>query len=184
MLALLGRLRPGVALALAGSLLALTLLASHLYVIKRPLAEYRRLRSTRSLLEAEISGGAQRPGEIEQLSREVEALERSLQRGSQSSPPDRLVAHIVDQLDRISGHHEVQLVGVRPGKSKRAFMFEEVPFEVELTGRYFSLYDWLREVERELGPMVVKQYEVHPDRERLARMKLTMVSYQPAEEGS
>ncbi len=56
-------------------------------------------------------------------------------------------------------------------------MFEEVPFEVEIVGGYFSLYDWLRDVEAELGPMVVKQYRISSEERDLTRMSLTMVSY-------
>lgn len=155
----------------------LTLLASYLYVVKRPLAEYRRFRQTRTLLEAELEDESEKAIEIARLSGEVEALENQLARGGASVPVNQMVAHIIDRLDRISETYQVQLVGVKPGTRKEVFMFEEVPFDVEITGEYFSLFDWLREVEQELGPMVVKQYEILPENDNKTRMKLTMVSY-------
>jgi Tfp pilus assembly protein PilO len=163
---------------------ALTLAASFLYVLKRPWLEYGRLQQTRTLLEAEVADEVERSGEIARLTTAVDGLEQQLLRGSQAVPVNQMVAHIIDQLDRISGHHEVQLQGVTPGTSKPVFMFEEVPFEIELTGKYLDLYDWLREVEQELGPMVVKNYEVRPERDGEARMKLTVVSYRTKDGGS
>jgi type IV pilus assembly protein PilO len=174
----LKQLQPRVLFLILFAAIALTATAAYLYVLKKPLAEYRRLRQTRTLLEVEVANGAQNSLEVARLTAEVEALERRLRSGGEAVPVNQMVAHIIDQLDRISGHHTVQLVGVRPGESKEVFMFEEVPFDVEITGGYFSLYDWLREVELELGPMVVKQFDIAPEQKtENTRMRLTMVSY-------
>jgi hypothetical protein len=53
-----------------------------------------------------------------------------------------------------------------------------LPFAIEVSGNYFSLYDWLQEVEKELGPMVVKKIDIEPlsgGQEQF--MRLNMVSY-------
>jgi type IV pilus assembly protein PilO len=178
MLKQLNQIPPRMLLLLLSAVVGLTLAVSYLYVLKAPLTEYRRYRQTRALLEAEVANGAQHSVELAKLENEVEALESRLLSGSQRVSVHQMVAHIIDQLDRIAGHHDVQLVGVKPGSINQVFMFEEVPFDVEITGGYFSLYDWLKEVERELGPMVVKKYDITPvGKANRTRMKLTMVSY-------
>ena len=73
-------------------------------------------------------------------------------------PVNQMVAHVIAQADGICGRHGVQLAGVRPGMGKTVFMFEEVRFDVEIGGNYCSQYDWTKDVEAELGPMVAKRY--------------------------
>lgn len=185
MVELLSRLQPRLLGLVLGATLGLTLLAGYLYVLKQPLAEYRRHQQTRQLLEGEARDGAGNAEEIRRLTAAVEALEGQLLSGSEAVPVNQMVAHIIGQLDRISANHEVELVGVKPGLRKKVFMFEEVPFEVEIKGGYFSLCDWLREVEQELGPMVVKQFTITPESpDDLTRIRLTMVSYRPLENES
>ena len=63
--------------------------------------------------------------------------------------------------------------------------FTEMPFDVEVTGRYFDLFAWLQDAERELRPMVVKQFQLIPHpQEKLLQMSLRVVSYQPLERSS
>ena len=182
MYAQLSRLQPRLLGLVFGATLGLTLLAAYLYVLKKPVAEYRRHQQTRLLLEGEVRNGAGNSEEIQTLTAAVEALERQLLSGSDAVPVNQMVAHIIGQLDRISSNHQVELIGVKPGQRKKVFMFEEVPFEVEIKGGYFSLYDWLREVEQELGPMVVKQFTITPEAPGdMTRIRLTVVSYRPLE---
>ena len=69
-------------------------------------------------------------------------------------------SHVIDVLDRISARHGIDLVSVVPGEKAEVLMFEELPYDVEVRGEYFRLFDWFREVERELHPMVVKRFEL------------------------
>ena len=67
---------------------------------------------------------------------------------------------------------------------KRSRLFVESPVEVEVTGDYFDIARWLRELSSELGFIVVKEYEMQPvtrDANPLLRMKITMVLYRTDE---
>ena len=62
-------------------------------------------------------------------------------------------------------------------------MFDEVPFDIEVAGGYFDLCRWLQQVETELRPMVVKQFQVaSKGAEKRLKMSLRVVSYRPSEE--
>ena len=63
------------------------------------------------------------------------------------------------------------------------WMFEELPYTVEVEGSYFSIHRWLYDVEEELRPMVVKQFQLSPGRggEGVV-LDLKLVAYRTAEE--
>ena len=87
-------------------------------------------------------------------------------------------SYIVDRLDSISAVHDVELVGVTPGAAEEVLMFDEVPYDVEVEGDYFALFRWLREVERELRPMVVKEFNIRPlSKSEAVTMKLRLAAY-------
>ena len=59
---------------------------------------------------------------------------------------------------------------------------EEIPFDVEVSGRYFDLYQWLLDAEQQLRPMVVKRFHLlSPARGTIIRMQLRIVAYRPLE---
>jgi Tfp pilus assembly protein PilO len=94
-----------------------------------------------------------------------------------------MIAFVIGQMDRIAATHAVKLISVEPGNIEKIFLFQELPFHVVVTGNYFSLFDWLDQVERDLGPVVIKEFELtsEPD-SAMRRFTLTLVSYQFAED--
>ncbi len=169
-------------LAMAATVL-LTLLGSWLHLFKQPLSDYARLKQTRTLLEAKVAGKTFLADDAAVLQSEVAALRRQIQGKYPVLPMNEVVAHTVDRLDGVSGRHAVHLLSVKPGSSKKTGSFEELPFSISVSGGYLNLYQWLRDVERELGPMVVRQLDLKPERggEELT-MNLEMVSYKPYQE--
>ena len=81
--------------------------------------------------------------------------------GSSQLPPEKMESYIVDRLDHLSAAHEVELVGVTPGEPEEVLMFDEVPYDVEVSGEYFALFRWLREVERDPDPVLCRLGEDH-----------------------
>ncbi|MFQ5559982.1 MAG: type 4a pilus biogenesis protein PilO, partial [Nitrospinota bacterium] len=82
-----------------------------------------------------------------------------------------------------SSGHDVELTAIRPEKSRKASLFEEVPFRIEVVGDYFSLYDWMVEVEEKLGPMVVKKFAIVEDyKTKKLLLKMSIVSYRLEQE--
>lgn len=159
-------------------LVGLTLLGSYLYLFKPPIAEYRQLKQTRAVLAVEAKSAVHQAAELDALKQELERLHQRLYGGDGRLPAKHIEAYIVGQLDQISARHEVQLVSVTPGAGQEVAMFQEIPFDIKITGDLFSLFEWLHELEKGVGPITVKQFEITPEAafKRLS-MKLTMVSY-------
>jgi Tfp pilus assembly protein PilO len=90
---------------------------------------------------------------------------------------------VIDALDRVSVRHDVKLESVTPGTVTQVVMFTELPYQVQVTGNYFSLFEWFRDVENELRPMVVKNFEMEKGRgsERI-EMSLQIVAYRAEDE--
>jgi len=153
-------------------------LAAYLYVFKKPLAEYKLLQTNTKLLEAKVESGSTISLKLETMQREINSLTKHLQGQTPLLSSSKLVAHVINGLDIISSQHAVQFIGLRPAVPATVKYFEELPFAIEESGNYFSLYDWLQEVEKELGPMVVKKIDIEPlsgGQEQI--MRLNMVSY-------
>ena len=97
---------------------------------------------------------------VETKHRVVEELRTRLYGGSSAVPLREMESYVIQTLDRISARHDVELVGVRPREIGQVLMFDELPYDVEVTGSYLRLWDWLRAIETELRPMVVNSYEL------------------------
>ena len=174
------QLRPEAWLGLMVALVVFTALAMHLYVIKPALAEYGQLATAVS--GSEIERAADRASDnaamIAVLEREVAELQNRLYGGSSRLAPEKMESFVIDQLDRISVLHDIQLVSVTPGDVEQVLMFDELLYNVAVEGGFFELYDWLQEVEGALRPMAVKIFEMagSNDSERV-KLNLRLVSY-------
>lgn len=160
----------------------LTLLVSYLTVFKAPWQTYAGLRQSRLLMEGKANVGDNLDGEIRGLQQEVEGLSRQLYGEGAAIPSQRLIATNIDLLDRISARHQVRLESVQPAASQTVRLFTEVPLAIRVSGAYLDLYAWLHEVENELGPMVIKQFDLVPKGGgKELTMNLKMVTYVPLE---
>jgi Tfp pilus assembly protein PilO len=175
---LLNKLSPASLYGVMAALVILTCLAAYLYGFKEPLKAYKLLKMDTTLLEAKVENGSGMTLELERVQSEIAGLTKRLQGEAPPMSHSKMVAHVINRLDIISSKHVVQLLGVRPAVPGSTKYFEELPFSIEVSGNYFSLFDWLQEVERELGPMVVKKINVEPTggiKEQI--MRLNLVSY-------
>jgi len=164
------------------SLFALSILASYLYLFKKPLSTYINLKQSRIFLESKVATGGNIADEIKELQEVVDRLTKSLHGEDSTVPAQKLIAHNIDRLDRLSNRHAVRLESVKPDTPQAVQMFEEIPLTIRVSGSYFNLYKWLHEVEKELGPMVVKQFDLLPAMgSKELTMDLQMVSYIPLE---
>jgi len=178
----LSGIEPRVLLMSLASVVGITGLASYRYLFKadlRSLVERRDARS-RSLTEVTAESRAMEGRRIDVIKSEVKALESRLYGKSARLPPGQMVSYIIGALDAIAVRHHVRLVGVKPGTGGKVLAFEEVPFDIAVSGDFFGLYGWLQRAEEELRPMVVKQFHLVPLGEKgKARMELRVVSYRP-----
>jgi Tfp pilus assembly protein PilO len=149
-----------------------------LYLFKKPVAEYRELMRTRASLQVAIRESANLPTQMQTLTQEVALLTRRVRGEGPLLPGDQMTGHIIQQLDRLAPRYGVELVSVRPGLERSAQMFQEVPFEIEVKGSYFGLFDWLRDAEEQLAPLVVTQFGISAGNPGEALdMRLKMASY-------
>ncbi|NIR31004.1 MAG: type 4a pilus biogenesis protein PilO [Gammaproteobacteria bacterium] len=175
---------PRMLLLILFSAVGLTVTAAYFYMLEAPIKDYVRLHrlANASAMEIRTERREVSDARVRQLEQEVERLEQTLYGQTPQLASSEMVSYIIGQLDVLAKRHGVQLVGVKPGSVARVLMFEEIPFDVEVSGSYVHLFDWLQEAERALHPMVMKEFHIaegagHP---RL-NMKLRVVSYRPYE---
>jgi Tfp pilus assembly protein PilO len=169
----------------AVALLLIGILAGALYGIKPAWLELSQLRGQHErALESYSMGGAEgSAAAISVLESEVETLQEELYGGAAGVPRSEIESFVVDSLDRISGRHGVELLGITPDEPTSMWMFEELPYTVEVEGSYFSIHRWLYDVEEELRPMVVKQFQLSPGRSgEGVVLDLRLVAYRASEE--
>ena len=174
------RIEPRALVLLAGGLLAVLLLTAWFWLIKPPLQEYRTLSVEREQSASDVASreSSVDSNEIDRLAQRIEEFEQVLQAGRDGESANEMMATIIGTLDRLAGDHAVVLNGVKPGPSSDVLSFEEQPFDVEASGRYFDLIAWLSDAERELRPMLLKQFHFRAadDKGGLA-VSLKVVSY-------
>lgn len=169
---------PRIIVLLLASILILTLLASYLYLFKKPVQLLKKNEQTLRMLKTEIDRNMPIGQMIEDLEQQEADINRLVNASGQQLPQNQMIAYVIGQLDVIAARNNVQLVSVSPGKASEIFMFEELPFSIEVTGSYFDLYNWLKKVEEKLGPMVVKSFNiVENSNDGLRRMHTVIVAY-------
>ena len=157
-------------------------LFSYLYLFKIPLKQYRQLQQDRILLEAKTENSSGLTADIASLEAEIARLKRKLQGENPPTMVREMVAHTIAQLDAISANRAISLRGVKPENIQQTGMFNELPFAIEVAGGYAHLYEWLLDVERQFGSMVIEQFDIHPGSGADdLQMKMRLVSYQPME---
>jgi Tfp pilus assembly protein PilO len=179
---LLRGVRPESLLAAMAALAGLTLLAGYLYVLRPSIQSLAALESgdSRATLDSLQLEFAENAAAITTSEAELTTLRSRLFAGPADLPPEKAESYIVDRLNRISGNHAIALLSVRPGEAKRVLMFDELLYEVEVEGEFFSLVAWLRELEQELRPLVVNEFDMKPQaRGARVGMKLRLASYRP-----
>lgn len=145
--------------------------------------QYDQLRHNHARAQAaSISGTNQAALEIEALSSRSQELRDALYGDAAEVPRSEIESFVVRSLDEISRRHGVELRAITPDLPTAAWLFEELPYSVQVEGSYFAVHEWLYDVERDLRPMVVKQFEISPSRDsQEVIMDLRVVAYRATE---
>ncbi|MDH3284776.1 MAG: type 4a pilus biogenesis protein PilO [Acidobacteriota bacterium] len=181
---LLRDLRPDAVAGVMVAAVVLTLLAGYLYLLGPSIARYRDLARAGSEEALQTALDSARAGAvaISATESELESIRKALYGGASELAPEKLESFVIDRLDRISVQRDVALMSVKPDESDTVLMFDEFPYDVDVSGDYFAIYEWLQDVEKELRPMIVKQFALDPDgKGGRVKMKLRLVSYRPRE---
>ena len=151
------------------------------YLIAPEFKHYRSLSVDLGLLQGLDDNKSNISTEIETLSQEVIAAKRRLRGDMANLPEKEMEAYIIGVLQNISWHNNIKLIGVKPSKGDEIHIFQEILFNVKLSGDYFDLYNWFVEIREDLGFIVIKQLNLSPMRGNESnvplQMDLTIASY-------
>lgn len=155
----------------------MTILTSYLYVFKQPIQVLHQQQKKLTTLKNDVNTEVSLKNQIEKQKKLVDQLQIKLNGSDSKLPVNKMVAYVIGTLDEIANRHHVKLSSVKPKNANKLFTFKELPFQVEISGDYFSLFAWLQDVEKELGPIVIKQFDISSiGQER--EMLLTIAAYQ------
>lgn len=140
--------------------------------------------------EVAVLQGASRDGtelelHLQTQREEIQALNYRLHGDMANMPVRQVESYIIGRLQRISWSNDIELVSVEPAMGDRVEIFQEMIFNVELSGAYEDLYKWLWDARNDLGFVVVKEYAMarrdQDDDEPLLIADLSLASYRAVE---
>lgn len=158
--------------------LVLTSLAAWLYVLKKPLAEYRELRQNTALLEARVNNSQGLKDTIGLLDREVEALNGELVHRLPVVDGHTFTSGIIDFLGRTAASHQVTLQQITPGESTDQ-TFRKLLFDLTVSGSFQAVHGWMRELEEKEKNLVVRRFTMIRPGPGAVSAQMSMVVYQP-----
>ena len=177
---LLAKLDPRTMMLLMVSAAVLVATALATYVVWPEAKKYQHSNHTLAVLAEVVTAGSALEQKLAAYQGEVEALNRQLHGDMVNLPENQVESFIIGRLQAISWRNNIELLSVTPGKGSNVQVFEEMLFNVEISGDYFNLFAWLQELDSELGFVVVKDFSIRSgnsnDTERLTT-HLTIVSY-------
>ncbi len=164
------------------AIVILILLIQLLYLLLPQYKTWQQLESSYSVLQQAAASQLNLEGQLDQTSQEIETLSFELHGDMGDLPANQMESYIVGKLQRISWESDVELMGVIPNSGERLQQFQETLFEVDVRGEYFSFFRWLQAVNRQLGYIVVRRFDISKlgnpdDEEPTLQVRLTLVAY-------
>ena len=143
--------------------------------------QYKSLESNLSLLETFETSENTINNQIDEVLAEIKEYQYRLKGDMANLPEKEMEAYIIGVLQNISWENKIKLMGVKPSKGSSIHNFQEILFNVKLSGDYFDLYHWFQEIREDLGFIVIKQINLSPmritDDDNTLMMDLIITSY-------
>ena len=162
-------------------ILLITLATTSVYAIWPQVKELRSGQITRMELRGIVDNKDVLLEQITQLQKEIDEMKHRLKGDMANLPEKKMEAYIIGELQNISWSHEIDLIAVKPAKGSEIQMFQEILFKVQLSGDYFDLYEWLLDLKKQLGFIVIKSLELNNlkknDSDTRLLMNLIIASY-------
>ncbi len=121
--------------------------------------------------------------QMQNLRDEIEQIRKNMRGDLPEMPLQELESYIIGRFQYVSWNTDVDLLSVRPGINTTMKRFDEISFDVEISGSYFDIYQWLWRLGNELGFVVVKNFTItphsHSEIEPKLTAKLNIVFFQP-----
>lgn len=166
---------------LLGGVALLVAAAMFSYLLWPQVKAYRVAAESRSSLQSVVANDNRLVETLSALRSEVHSLRKRLHGDLAALPAKEMQGYIIGRLQGISWRNEVEFLGMQPREGEPIENFQEILFDVQLLGDYFDLYRWLADASKELGFVVIKQYQMAParpdDETPLLAVKLTMAVY-------
>lgn len=167
-----------IAMGLAALLLVALMIS---YSVKPQYQQLAHNRDSLELLQNRMDDQHQLQRMIDQTRSDIVDIHHRISGESGSLQLSEMESYLIGRLQALSWESDIQLIGVRPGSSKRVIQFDEISFEVNVIGRYLDLYDWLNRLNDKLGFVLVTKYRIQPTTRRvdsdMLSMDLTLVFY-------
>lgn len=112
--------------------------------------------------------------QLHRVKNEVALLDKKLHGNMAHVPVEQIESYIIGQLQKISWNTGVELLSVTPSKGKKVQIFQENLFKVKLNAGYFEFFQWIQNINQELGYIVIKQLTIQPDAAVLINPKLSI----------
>jgi len=142
---------------------------------------YRAASKEVAVLEQASRDGSQLETHLREQRQKIQDLNYRLHGDMANMPVRQVESYIIGRLQRISWGNDIELVSVEPAMGERVEIFQEMIFNVQLSGRYVDLYSWLWEARNDLGFVVVKEYGLarrdDDDEQPLLLADLSLASY-------
>ena len=75
-------------------------------------------------------------------------------------PSKEIESFVIGRLQTIAWRHALHLTSIEPSRGELTDDYQELLFQVTLSGGYFELGRWLRDLHRELGFVVVREFQL------------------------
>ena len=153
-----------------------------MYLLWPQFKEYRELNNSHQILMQAAGNQDGLEQQLQTTQSEVEKLSYRLHGDMAGLPDKQMESYIIGRLQKISWNSGVELASVVPGQGQQVQMFQEMLFDVRINASYFNFFNWLQSINEELGYIVVKRFEISPQRGRdeakpKLSINLTLVSY-------
>jgi hypothetical protein len=159
----------------------LTLVVEVKYLLWPQAQQYLELDDSLKVLRGAAGSSEGLEQQIELSRQQVEELSYRLHGDMAGLPAKKMESYVIGRLQKYSWDTDVELVSVVPGKGQTVHMFEETLFDVKIGARYLDFVRWLEVVNRELGYIVIKKFEISPRGKDYQNpnllIALTLVSY-------
>jgi Tfp pilus assembly protein PilO len=166
---------------LLGGITLVTAVALFSYLLWPQFKAYRAAVESRDSLQSVVANDNKLLETLGALRSEVRSLRQNLHGDLAALPTKEMQGYIIGRLQGISWRNNVEFLGMQPRQGEPIEKFQEILFDVQLLGDYFDLYNWLRDASKELGFVVIKQYQMAPVNPKSENtplaVKMTMAVY-------
>jgi Tfp pilus assembly protein PilO len=143
--------------------MALIVAALVMYLVLPQWRAYRAADASLDLLRVNVAQGDSLDMQLDAMRAEVDDMAQTLNGDAANLPAKQMEAFVIGRLQTISWRNNMTLVSVQPHEGQPVNQFRELVFDVELSGGYFTFFDWLHDIGTELGFVVVKRFDMASD---------------------